>query len=68
MRKSLLAALFFASLWGAKASAHEKRADPCGCHHQYGLRHCHEKKKTDHCEAPVKSAPQKPVKATPKSS
>lgn len=44
-----------AMLLAAPAVAHEKRADKCGCHHQYGLRHCHPKKKTDHCEAPVKA-------------
>ncbi|MDQ3263880.1 MAG: hypothetical protein M3Y59_09485, partial [Myxococcota bacterium] len=37
------------------AAAHEKRADKCGCHHQYGLRHCHPKYKTKTCEAPVKA-------------
>lgn len=36
-------------------AAHEKRADKCGCHHQYGLRHCHPKYKTKTCEAPVKA-------------
>lgn len=30
-----------------------KRTDPCGCHHQYGLRHCHPKKKSPRCEAPA---------------
>lgn len=34
----------------------KKRVDPCGCHHVYGARHCHPNRKTDHCEAPVKSA------------
>ena len=32
----------------------KKRVDACGCHHVYGLRHCHPTRKTDHCEAPVK--------------
>lgn len=32
----------------------KKRVDACGCHHVYGLRHCHPARKTDHCEAPVK--------------
>ncbi|HZA49964.1 MAG TPA: hypothetical protein VE549_04435 [Myxococcaceae bacterium] len=34
---------------------HEKKTDPCGCHHQWGLRHCHPKKKTPRCEAPARS-------------
>jgi hypothetical protein len=33
----------------------KKRVDPCGCHHVYGLRHCHPNRKSDHCEAPVKA-------------
>lgn len=41
-------------LWSSPAEAHkEKRTDPCGCHHQWGLRHCHPKKKSPRCEAPV---------------
>ncbi len=31
-----------------------KRVDACGCHHVYGVRHCHPNRKTSHCEAPVK--------------
>ncbi|MGA9524301.1 MAG: hypothetical protein WBV82_22795 [Myxococcaceae bacterium] len=30
-----------------------KRTDACGCHHQWGLRHCHPAKKTVSCEAPA---------------
>jgi hypothetical protein len=38
----------------------KKRVDACGCHHVYGIRHCHPNRKTDHCEAPVKAqAPEK---------
>jgi hypothetical protein len=33
----------------------KKRVDPCGCHHVYGIRHCHPSRKGDHCEAPVKA-------------
>jgi hypothetical protein len=33
----------------------QKRTDACGCHHHYGLRHCHPKKRTSRCEAPVKA-------------
>jgi hypothetical protein len=36
------------------ALGHEKRTDRCGCHHQYGLRHCHPDKKSKKCEAPAK--------------
>lgn len=32
-----------------------KRVDPCGCHHLYGLRHCHPNRKGPHCELPVRS-------------
>jgi len=32
----------------------KKRVDACGCHHVYGVRHCHPKRKTDHCEAMVR--------------
>jgi hypothetical protein len=28
----------------------KKRVDACGCHHVYGVRHCHTKRQTDHCE------------------
>ncbi len=37
------------------ASAHSRRTDPCGCHSQFGTRHCHPTKKTAHCEAPVRA-------------
>lgn len=33
----------------------KKRVDPCGCHHVYGIRHCHPNRKGEHCEAPVKA-------------
>jgi hypothetical protein len=33
----------------------KKRVDACGCHHVYGLRHCHPNRKSEHCEAPVKA-------------
>lgn len=43
-----------ALLLAGSAFAHDnKRIDPCGCHHQYGLRHCHPTKKSERCEAPV---------------
>lgn len=28
----------------------KKRVDACGCHHVYGVRHCHPKRQTEHCE------------------
>ena len=33
----------------------KKRVDACGCHHLYGLRHCHPNRKGPHCELPVGS-------------
>ncbi|HEX8821740.1 MAG TPA: hypothetical protein VF794_17580 [Archangium sp.] len=33
----------------------KKRVDPCGCHHVYGVRHCHPKRKSEHCEAMVQA-------------
>lgn len=35
----------------------KKRTDSCGCHHYYGLRHCHPKLKTQKCERPVSWVP-----------
>ncbi len=29
----------------------KKRVDACGCHHVYGIRHCHPNRKTSRCEA-----------------
>lgn len=40
----------------------KKRVDPCGCHHVYGIRHCHPNRKGGHCEAPVKA--QLPAEST----
>ena len=34
----------------------KKRVDACGCHHVYGVRHCHPKRKSDHCEAMVQAS------------
>jgi hypothetical protein len=31
----------------------KKRVDSCGCHHVYGVRHCHTKRQTEHCEGMV---------------
>ena len=54
-------------LVAAPARAHDHRTDRCGCHHQYGLRHCHPNKKSQGCEAPasarVKEAAKPPAKA-----
>ncbi len=33
----------------------KKRVDACGCHHVYGVRHCHPKRKSEHCEAMVRA-------------
>ncbi|MBX5484582.1 MAG: hypothetical protein IRZ16_22390 [Myxococcaceae bacterium] len=60
------AVLALAVAWGAVAFAspistagtqkcEQKRVDACGCHHVYGLRHCHPNRRTSHCEAPVKT-------------
>jgi hypothetical protein len=45
------------------AAAHDKRTDRCGCHHQYGLRHCHPNKKTSACEAPARAEPRQETAA-----
>ena len=29
----------------------KKRVDPCGCHHVFGVRHCHPNRATSHCQA-----------------
>lgn len=64
------AVLAVAIAWGAAAFAapttvgtqkcEKKRVDACGCHHIYGLRHCHPNRKGAHCEAPVKTDVEKP--------
>jgi len=33
----------------------KKRVDSCGCHHVYGVRHCHAKRQSDHCEGMVRA-------------
>jgi hypothetical protein len=38
----------------------KKRVDACGCHHVYGVRHCHPKRKSEHCEAMVQAEPAEP--------
>jgi hypothetical protein len=32
----------------------KKRVDSCGCHHVYGVRHCHSKRQSGHCEGMVR--------------
>jgi hypothetical protein len=32
----------------------KKRVDACGCHHVYGVRHCHPDRRSKHCEALAK--------------
>ncbi len=60
MRKVLIgvfgALVLSGSALGAECS--KKRVDKCGCHHQFGLRHCHPNRKSVHCEAPVKATQQ----------
>ena len=29
----------------------KKPVDSCGCHHVFGVRHCHPSRRTNHCEA-----------------
>lgn len=53
MRKVIGWAVALGLLVAAPVVGHEKRTDRCGCHHQYGLRHCHPNKKTRTCEAPA---------------
>ncbi|HVG61964.1 MAG TPA: hypothetical protein VNA24_25600 [Hyalangium sp.] len=43
----------------------KKRVDPCGCHHVYGIRHCHPNRKGAHCEAPVKAQVSETKKGEP---
>jgi hypothetical protein len=47
------------------SSCAQKRTDACGCHHHFGLRHCHPKRKTARCEAPVASQRPVPQQSTP---
>lgn len=35
----------------------KKRTDACGCHHYFGVRHCHTKLKTDKCQRYVERQP-----------
>jgi hypothetical protein len=66
MRRGAWAVAAAVALLSAPALGHqEKRTDPCGCHHQWGLRHCHPKKKTSRCEAPAskKDEPRAPERS-----
>ena len=60
--KKMGALLFALALGAPPALAHQARTDRCGCHHQYGVRHCHPKLKTKHCEAPVNEVRPAPKK------
>jgi hypothetical protein len=70
MNARVLAAALAVALVSATAQAHyTKRTDACGCHHQWGVRHCHPSKMTSHCESPAgktgaekKKSPSKPEK------
>ncbi len=72
MRNWVLGMIGAALLCSGSASAEyctKKRVDKCGCHHQFGVRHCHPSRKTGHCEAPVKhevAAPKPGEKPQPK--
>jgi hypothetical protein len=73
MRAWVMAAALAVALLPEAAQAHyTKRTDACGCHHQWGLRHCHPSRRTSHCEAPAsKTGPEKksgPPKAQQKKS
>ena len=57
--------LFAAPTHSPASVCKKKRVDPCGCHHVYGVRHCHPTRKTDHCEAPVRAVA--PAAARPQS-
>jgi hypothetical protein len=37
----------------AEGPCAKKRVDACGCHHVYGVRHCHPNRRTKYCEAPA---------------
>ena len=46
----------FATPTYGTASCQKKRVDACGCHHVYGVRHCHPTRKSSHCEVMASSA------------
>lgn len=35
----------------AEGPCAKKRVDACGCHHVFGIRHCHPNRKTSKCQA-----------------
>jgi hypothetical protein len=37
----------------AEGPCAKKRVDACGCHHVYGVRHCHPNRRTKNCAAPA---------------
>jgi hypothetical protein len=58
----MLAGLVVSALLGLgpplpMAACARKRVDACGCHHVYGLRHCHPNRKSKHRELTVKGKP-----------
>ena len=56
MARWILAGMVMVAMSAPTAWAHKsKRTDPCGCHHEYGLRHCHPNQKKETCEAPVEA-------------
>lgn len=62
MGKTAAALALAVAMFAGPAFGHRsKRTDKCGCHHQYGLVHCHPNLKSNRCEAPV--ADKKPADA-----
>jgi hypothetical protein len=41
----------------------KKRVDSCGCHHVFGVRHCHPNRRSAHCEAVAQPEPPKSANA-----
>lgn len=55
MGKWAVAMVLGATLWTpplvSSGRCAKKPVDACGCHHVYGVRHCHPNRKTSKCEA-----------------
>ena len=64
MGKIATAIALAVALTAAPAMAHRnKRTDKCGCHHQFGLVHCHPNMKSNKCSAHVADkTPEQPAK------
>jgi hypothetical protein len=55
-----LVSLGVGPIWPSAACSH-RRVDACGCHHVYGLRHCHPNRKSKHCEMPARAKARLPL-------